>query len=57
MLVSLITTCASSDSVLVGNIPQEVMCQCGYCTEVLNICDCTTAGEMTALIKKKLAQG
>ena len=55
MLVSLITTCASSDSVLVGNIPQEVMCQCGYCTEVLNICDCTTAGEMTALIKKKLA--
>ncbi len=57
MLVLGITACASSDSVLVGNISQEVMCQCGACTEVLDDCHCPTAGEMTASIEKRLAQG
>lgn len=52
----LLAACAGSDSVLVRDISQELICQCG-CTEVLNVCDCSIADEMNVLIEQKLAQG
>ena len=63
LLVPLISSCAGAgagagaDSILVSDISKEIMCPCGECTEVLNVCDCPRADELTALIEKKLSQG
>jgi cytochrome c-type biogenesis protein CcmH len=54
--MSLLVACAGSDSVSASTISKEVVCPCG-CGKILNTCDCETAGELTPLIERKLAQG
>lgn len=56
IVVPLLAACTGSDAILVSNISEELICQCG-CAEVLSNCECSMADEMTALIEQKQAQG
>ncbi len=50
---------ARASAATVGDVSQELMCQCG-CGLVLANCthtDCSAGGAMTALIEQRLAQG
>ncbi len=56
ILVVLLSACTSVNGRLVDVISKELMCPCGECINVLDVCTCSTAEELTALIEKKLSQ-
>ena len=59
LFVQIINACASAstDPALVRNAAEKLMCTCGDCELALSSCECPRAGEMTALVEKKLSQG
>ncbi len=59
LLVLISTSPVRADSITVGDISKQLICQCG-CTMVLSNCshaECASQEAMTALIEQKLAQG
>lgn len=56
-LVILPVTPALADEVTVGDIAEQIMCQCEDCTHILSECDCGFREIMLAEIEEQLAQG
>ena len=60
VLMPVLTSCSSSNAVAasdIKNIARKVNCICGTCDLILSECDCETAKQQIAMIKKGLSRG